>query len=151
MVAAPYATVTRPTGPAVTRARLIRAAEQPFAQHGLDGASPREVNRKAGRSNTGAVRYHFGDRRGLLLAVVEKHRSENEPRRHALLDQYEDDRRCRQDACPMCAAGSDPVPVPQAVELRHRGRGTEGRRSRDPPLPRALHGPPALPAARTTP
>lgn len=82
--------MTRPTGPAATKARLIRAAEQLFAQHGIDGASLREVNRKAGQSNTGAVQYHFGDRRGLLLAVIEKHWSDNEPRRHVLLDQYED-------------------------------------------------------------
>ena len=80
----------RPTGAAATRARLIRAAEQLFAAHGIEGASLREVNRRAGQSNTGAVQYHFGDRRGLLLAVIEKHWSESEPRRHALLDQYEE-------------------------------------------------------------
>jgi AcrR family transcriptional regulator len=80
----------RPSGAAATRARLIRAAETLFAARGIDGASLREINRKAGQSNTGAVQYHFGDRRGLLLAVIEKHWSENEPRRHALLDQYEE-------------------------------------------------------------
>jgi AcrR family transcriptional regulator len=72
-----------------TRARIISAAEQLFAARGLNGVSLREINRAAGQSNTGAVQYHFGDRDGLVRAVIEKHRQDSEPRRHALLDQYE--------------------------------------------------------------
>jgi AcrR family transcriptional regulator len=72
-----------------TRARIIRAAEELFAARGLNGVSLREINRAAGQSNTGAVQYHFGDRDGLIRAVIEKHRQDTEPRRHALLDQYE--------------------------------------------------------------
>jgi AcrR family transcriptional regulator len=72
-----------------TRARIIRAAEQLFAERGLNGVSLREINRAAGQSNTGAVQYHFGDRDGLVRAVIDKHRRDSEPRRHALLDQYE--------------------------------------------------------------
>jgi AcrR family transcriptional regulator len=104
----------RPTGAAATRARLIRAAEQLFAEHGIEGASLREVNRRAGQSNTGAVQYHFGDRKGLLLAIIAKHWSDNEPRRHALLDQYEesgeDDLRVLAAALvlPLAAKLSDP-------------------------------------------
>lgn len=81
---------TRLTGAAATRARLVRAAEQLFAEQGIEGASLREINRRAGQSNTGAVQYHFGGRQGLLHAVIAKHWSDNEPRRHALLDQYEE-------------------------------------------------------------
>lgn len=73
-----------------TRAQIIRAAEELFAARGLDGVSLREINRAAGQSNTGAVQYHFGDRDGLILALIAKHRRDTEPRRHALLDQYED-------------------------------------------------------------
>jgi AcrR family transcriptional regulator len=72
-----------------TRERIIRAAEQLFAERGLNGVSLREINRAAGQSNTGAVQYHFGDRDGLIRAVIDKHRRDSEPRRHALLDQYE--------------------------------------------------------------
>lgn len=72
-----------------TRARIIRAAEELFAARGLNGVSLREINRAAGQSNTGAVQYHFGDRDGLVRAVIDKHRRDSEPRRHALLDQYE--------------------------------------------------------------
>ena len=61
-----------------------------FAARGIDGVSLREINRLAGRSNTGAVQYHFGDRDGLVLALIAKHRRDTEPRRHALLDQYDE-------------------------------------------------------------
>ena len=73
-----------------TRERIINAAEELFAARGIDGVSLREINRLAGQSNTGAVQYHFGDRDGLVRAVIAKHRRDTEPRRHALLDQYED-------------------------------------------------------------
>jgi AcrR family transcriptional regulator len=73
-----------------TRDQIIRAAEELFAARGIDGVSLREINRAAGQSNTGAVQYHFGDRDGLVRAVIAKHRRDTEPRRHALLDMYED-------------------------------------------------------------
>jgi AcrR family transcriptional regulator len=73
-----------------TRLQILRAAEKLFAAHGIDGVSLREINRAAAQSNTGAVQYHFGDRDGLIRAVVDRHRMDSEPRRHALLDQYED-------------------------------------------------------------
>ncbi|HKY65546.1 MAG TPA: helix-turn-helix domain-containing protein [Acidimicrobiales bacterium] len=73
-----------------TRRAIIGAAERLFAVHGIDGVSLREINRSAGQSNTGAVQYHFGTRDGLVLALIAKHRRDTEPRRHALLDQYED-------------------------------------------------------------
>jgi len=73
-----------------TRTRIMRAAEQLFAVRGIEGVSLREINRAAGQSNTGAVQYHFGDREGLVQGVIERHRRDTEPRRHALLDQYEE-------------------------------------------------------------
>lgn len=72
-----------------TRAALITAAEALFAAHGIEGVSLREINRTAGQANGGALHYHFGDRVGLLRAVIDKHRADTEARRHALLDQYE--------------------------------------------------------------
>jgi AcrR family transcriptional regulator len=74
-----------------TRAEIIRAAERLFAARGIDGVSLREINRAAGQRNASALQYHFGDRNGLLRAVIDKHRADTEPRRHALLDQYEAD------------------------------------------------------------
>ena len=74
-----------------TRAELIRAAERLFASRGIDGVSSREITRAAGQRNTSALQYHFGDRPSLLQAVIDKHRADTEPRRHALLDQCEAD------------------------------------------------------------
>src|ERR687891_78479 len=61
-------TSTRPTG--TTAERLIAAAESLFATHGIDGVSLREINRAAGARNASALQYHFGDRDGLLRAVL---------------------------------------------------------------------------------
>ena len=68
---------------------LIRAAERLFAERGSDAVSLREINAEAGASNASAVQYHFGDRRGLVRAVLAKHEVDIERRRHALLDAYE--------------------------------------------------------------
>ncbi|MEU5585766.1 TetR family transcriptional regulator [Streptomyces chrestomyceticus] len=53
-----------------TRERLLRAAEELFAAHGVDGAQTRDIVRLAGQSNPSAVQYHFGSRAGLLNAVM---------------------------------------------------------------------------------
>jgi AcrR family transcriptional regulator len=74
-----------------TRDRLIRAAEKLFAERGIAAVSLREINREAGAKNAVAVQYHFGDRDGLLRAVLHKHWPAVEARRHALLDEYEAD------------------------------------------------------------
>jgi AcrR family transcriptional regulator len=74
-----------------TKTELIRAAEQLFAARGIDAVSLREVNRAAGQRNASALQYHFRDRNGLVKAIIDKHRADTEPRRHALLDQYEAD------------------------------------------------------------
>lgn len=79
-----------PRSPTETRDRLIRSAEHLFAEHGINGASLRQVARDAGQANTGAIQYHFGDRQGLVAAIVGKHWRDSDPRRHALLDSYED-------------------------------------------------------------
>lgn len=68
---------------------LIRAAERLFAERGSDAVSLREINAAAGATNASAIQYHFGDRRGLVRAVVAKHEVEVDARRHLLLDAYE--------------------------------------------------------------
>lgn len=73
-----------------TREQILRAAERLFAQRGIEGVSLREINRAADQSNTNAVKYHFGDRDGVVRAILDKYRGDSESRRHALLDQYED-------------------------------------------------------------
>lgn len=65
------------------------AAERLFAERGIDGVSLREINVAAGQRNTTALQYHFGDRAGLLRAVMAKHRPGIEEQRHRLLDACE--------------------------------------------------------------
>jgi AcrR family transcriptional regulator len=71
------------------RERIVAAAEQLFATHGVAAVSLREINREAGAKSASAVQYHFQDRKGVLAAVLAKHRPDIEARRHAVLDHCE--------------------------------------------------------------
>lgn len=52
-----------------TRARLIEAAREVFSQQGFQGATVREICRRAG-ANVAAVNYHFGSKDGLLAEAL---------------------------------------------------------------------------------
>jgi len=54
-----------------TRERVLDAAEQLFADHGLDGVSIRDIT-GAADVNLGAINYHFGTKDNLIAAVVER-------------------------------------------------------------------------------
>lgn len=71
-----------------TKDRLIAAAEELFAERGIDAVSLREIQRAAGVRNVVALQYHFGDRAGLLQALMDKHNRDVDARRHALLDRF---------------------------------------------------------------
>jgi AcrR family transcriptional regulator len=70
-----------------TRERLIAAAEELFAAQGIEAVSLREIVRASGARNATALQYHFGDRAGLVRAVLEKHHPGVDAHRHALLDE----------------------------------------------------------------
>src|SRR5690606_23766966 len=57
-----------------------------LAENGVEGVSMREITRSAGQRNTTALQYHFGDREGLLRALVDLHVPRVSVRRHALID-----------------------------------------------------------------
>ncbi|MDP6981118.1 MAG: helix-turn-helix domain-containing protein [Myxococcota bacterium] len=71
------------------RKKLIDAARDLFAERGIEGVSLRELTRAAGQANTSALQYHFGDREGLLHAVLEPHQTRVDARRAMLLEDLE--------------------------------------------------------------
>jgi AcrR family transcriptional regulator len=54
-----------------TRERLLSAAAQLFAEHGIDAVSVDHVAEAAGRTS-GAVYDHFGSKQGMLLALLDE-------------------------------------------------------------------------------
>src|SRR5690348_791682 len=60
--------------PDLTKARLLEAAGEEFAEKGFEAARIRSICRRAG-ANLAAVNYHFGDKERLYTeAVMEAHR-----------------------------------------------------------------------------
>ena len=65
--------------------RILEVAERLFAERGVNGVSLREIGVAANQRNTGAARYHFGSKEGLLDAIW-RHRMEPvNGRREAML------------------------------------------------------------------
>ncbi len=72
-----------------TRRRLIDAAEQLFAERGIDNVSLVDIARAADQKNRGALHYHFGDKVSLLHAVLDKHTEGIAAQRSQMLDRLE--------------------------------------------------------------
>ncbi len=126
-------TTDRTTEP--TRERILSAAEELFAAHGVDGVSLREITRASGTRNTVGLQYHFKDRNGVLRAILGKHLADVDARRDALLDAYESDGAADLRAMtaalvmPWAAKLDDPDGGPEFLqiyaELLNRPRGAE--------------------------
>src|SRR5689334_21500988 len=56
-----------------SKARLLRAGERLFAEHGIDRVRLREINAHAGQRNASALHYHFGSRDRLVEAILSEH------------------------------------------------------------------------------
>jgi AcrR family transcriptional regulator len=56
-----------------TREKLVDAAVELYGSRSIDSVSLREIGVAAGQKNPNALQYHFGDRDGLLQAVVDRH------------------------------------------------------------------------------
>lgn len=65
--------------------RMIDAAERIAAEQGLGALTVSAVQQAAGQANKSAVRYHFGDRDGLLRAVLDTRMAVANERRTAML------------------------------------------------------------------
>ena len=71
-----------------TRAKLIRAARRAFAAKGFAAASMDELTAEAGLTR-GALYHNFGDKKGLLQAVVDQIDAEMAARLRAVRDRAE--------------------------------------------------------------
>lgn len=58
---------------AQTRERFIEAAQRLFADRSIDAVSLNEITVTAGQKNRNALQYHFGNRDGLMQAIIDKH------------------------------------------------------------------------------
>ncbi len=75
-----------PRDAAATRARLIAAGRTLFAGTGVHATSLKAIVDAAGQRNASALHYHFGDRLGLLAAILETTNRGIEERRKVILD-----------------------------------------------------------------
>jgi AcrR family transcriptional regulator len=57
--------------PSASALRLVLAAEELFAQRGIDGVSLRQIAAAAGSANNSAVHYYFGSKHGLITAIFQ--------------------------------------------------------------------------------
>lgn len=71
-----------------TRQRIIDAAEQLFAERGIDAVSLREIT-AAADVNVAAAHYHFGSKDAVLAALFDDHAQRIVARRLELLDQVQ--------------------------------------------------------------
>lgn len=71
-----------------TKERILDAGEALFAGVGFEGATLRQVTSAAG-VNLAAVNYHFGNKEGLLRAVLSRRIAPMNAERLALLDELE--------------------------------------------------------------
>ncbi|WP_165669918.1 TetR/AcrR family transcriptional regulator [Metapseudomonas otitidis] len=72
-----------------TRATLIATARRVFTEHGYADTSMDDLTAQAGLTR-GALYHHFGDKKGLLAAVVEQIDAETDQRLQAISDTAED-------------------------------------------------------------
>jgi AcrR family transcriptional regulator len=69
-----------------TRRQIVDAAEALFAEHGVDNVTLLDIARASEQKNRNAPQYHFGDKAGLINAVLNKHSDLISVRRKAMID-----------------------------------------------------------------
>ncbi|WP_062261787.1 TetR/AcrR family transcriptional regulator [Endozoicomonas arenosclerae] len=101
-----------------TRQNLTDAAEKLFAEKGIDNVSLVDISRAAGQKNRCALQYHFGDKIGLINAVLDKHSKEIDHARGEMLDELIENGECslRDAVCILVK------PLAKRVELSEGGK-----------------------------
>jgi len=65
----------------VTRQLILTAAERLFAEHGIAAVPLRDIGVAAGQRNHAVVQYHFGERDGVVKAIMEFRGAQSEASR----------------------------------------------------------------------
>lgn len=91
-----------------TRRLLTRTAERLFAEQGIDAVSLRQIGTAAGTRNSGAVAYHFGDKEGLIRAIIDDRQGQIDKRVRELLAELEREG-TYDDLSAVCEAGIRPA------------------------------------------
>ena len=68
---------------------MIANGEQFFGRFGINGVSLREIGAAAGQTNSNVVQYHFKDKRGLVIAIINDRMRRLEKTRGERLDLLE--------------------------------------------------------------
>lgn len=76
-----------------TAEKLLTTAERLYALHGVDSVSTRQISREAGQKNHSALQYHFGNRDGMIDAILQYRMSIVNERRQTMLLQAADDKK----------------------------------------------------------
>jgi len=74
---------------AATRAKLLSVAERLFAEKGFEAVSINEIGRAAHQRYSNSCQYHFGDKQGLIQAILDKHLPTIASQRSAMFDALE--------------------------------------------------------------
>ncbi|GAA4673678.1 TetR/AcrR family transcriptional regulator [Gordonia humi] len=72
------------------RETLLDAAEELFAEHGIDAVSNRRITEHAGTANHSAIKYHFGGRDEMIQALLARGREQITARREQILGELPD-------------------------------------------------------------
>jgi AcrR family transcriptional regulator len=81
-----------PRSPEPARRQILDAALGLFARSGISGTSLREIRLAAQQGNAAALHYHFGNKQGLLRALLERELPLLVERRKVLLADVSDAR-----------------------------------------------------------
>ena len=95
-----------------TRERLLDAAVLLYGRRSIDAVSLREIGAAAGQRNPNALQYHFGDRDGLLQAIVDTHTGRIATLREAWYQRAEADEWPPAEAAARCLV----MPIVEYVE-----------------------------------
>lgn len=96
---------------AATRRKFIGAAQKLYAERGIDAVSLNQITTAAGQKNRNALQYHFGNRDGLIQAILDSHADRVAQLRQDYMDEIERENY----TAPEAAARALVVPVDQYI------------------------------------